>query len=173
MTTTTIGLADLSEATKDYLRNEVTVELVRVTDSVGTGERGVIELVFTNSTRNRGVTLHDVTVHLTVDAPAVLRLSADLPTAWEARRTGSRSDPLLDHDELVEEMFIFFPQDIENTSLDDVLDPGDALRVEVPYEGRRRGTSGVTAHLHGSVTFADLFPRTNGRSPDISIDIVS
>ena len=128
MTTTTISLADLSEATKEYLRNEVTDEVVRVTDEVGVDEDGVISLRFTNADENRGI-------------------------------------------RLVGEMFVFFPQGIDNTALDDVLDPGEVLTLEVPYHGEGRGTTGVTAHLHGSVSTDDLFPRTNGVSPDLSIRI--
>ena len=87
MTTTTISLTDLSEATKEYLRTEVTVEVVRVTDEVGVGEDGVISLRFTNADEDRGIRLHDVTVPLTVDDPDVLSLSARLATALEARAT--------------------------------------------------------------------------------------
>ena len=171
MTTTTISLTDLSEATKEYLRTEVTVEVVRVTDEVGVGEDGVISLRFTNADEDRGIRLHDVTVHLTVDDPNVLSLSARLASALEARATGSRSDDLLDDDALVGEMFVFFPPSGDNTAFDDLLDPGESLALEVPYHGERRGTSGVTAHLHGSVSTEDLFPRTNGVSPDLSIRI--
>jgi hypothetical protein len=102
----------------------------------------------------------------------VLTLSARLATALEARATGDRDDAELADDALVGEMFVFFfPQGIDNTTLDDVLDPGETLTLEVPYHGEGRGTTGVTAHLHGSVSTTDLFPRTNGVSPERSIRI--
>lgn len=165
------ALVDLPQATKDYLRTEVTVEVVRVTEEVGVNEDGIISLRFTNSTEDRGIRLHDVTVHLKVDDPDVLTLSARLATLLEARETGSRSDDRLDPDDLVGEMFVFFPQASLGFELNDVLEPGERLEVEVPYHGEARGTSGVMAHLHGTVSTDDLFPRTNGAAPELSIRI--
>lgn len=171
MTTTTISLADLSQTTKDYLRNEVAVEVVRVTSEVAVGEDGVISLRFTNADEDRGIRLHDVTVHLKVDDPDVLTLSARVGTLLEARESGDRDAPRLDSDDLVPEMFVFFPPASTGISLNDVLDPGESLELEVPYHGEGRGRTDVVAHLHGSVSTDDLFPRTNGAAPDLSIRV--
>ena len=167
----TLALVDLPQATEDYLRTEVAVEVVRVTEEVAVDEDGVISLRFTNSTEDRGIRLHDVTVHLKVDDPSVLSLSARLATLLEARETGSRSGDRLDPDDLVGEMFVFFPQASLGFELNDILEPGERLELEVSYRGEKRGTSGVTAHLHGTVSPEDLFPRTHGATPELSITI--
>ena len=76
MTTTTISLADLSGATADYLRSEVEVRITDVTRNLGRGDDGTFTVRLVNADRPRGIRLTDVTVHLQVDSPAVILLSA-------------------------------------------------------------------------------------------------
>ena len=93
MTTTTISLGDLSGSTAEYLRNEVEVRITDVTRNLGRGDDGTFTVRLLNADRPRGVRLTDVTVHLQVDSPAVILLSARVPTVLEARATGDRDDP--------------------------------------------------------------------------------
>ena len=85
-----------------------------------------------------------------------------MPTLLEARATGDRDDPRLPSDAQVGEMFVFFPQVSTGFEPNDVLEPGEAIEFEVGYHGESAGTTDITAHLHASFSFADLFPRTNG-----------
>jgi hypothetical protein len=171
MTTTTLSLADLAQATGDYLRTEVAVQINEVTRNLGRGDDGTFTVHVTNAAAPRGVRLHDVTVHLEVDSPSVIRLSAAVSTVLEARATGDRDDPRLPSDAQVGEMFVFFPPESLGLSISDVLDPGQELQFEITYHGQGAGTTDITAHLHASVEFADVFPRTNGATVEKSVTI--
>ena len=171
MTTTTISLADLSGSTAEYLRNEVEVRITDVTRNLGRGDDGTFTVRLLNADRPRGVRLTDVTVHLQVDSPAVILLSARVPTVLEARATGDRDDPRLPSDAPVGEMFVFFPQVSTGFEPNDVLEPGEVIEFEVGYHGESAGTTDITAHLHASFALADLFPRTNGTTVEKSVTI--
>ena len=110
-------------------------------------------------------------VDLEVDSPAVILLSARVPTVLEARATGDRDDPRLPSDAQVGEMFVFFPQVSTGFEPNDVLEPGEAIEFEVGYHGESAGTTDITAHLHASFSFSDLFPRTNGTTVEKSVTI--
>jgi len=171
MTTTTISLADLSGATAEYLRTEVEVRINQVTRNLERGDEGTFTVRLVNADRPRGIRLEDVTVHLQVDSPAVILLSARVATLFEARATGDRSDPRLPSDALVGEMFVFFPQITTGFEPNDVLEPGEAIEFEGGYHGEGAGTTDITAHLHASFSFDNLFPRTNGTSVEKSVTI--
>ena len=171
MTTATISLTDLSGATADYLRTEVEVRIGDVTRNLGRGDDGTFTVRVKNADAPRGIRLTDVTVHLQVDSPAVVLLSARVPTLLEARATGDRDDPRLPSDAEVGEMFVFFPQVSTGFEPNDVLDPGEAIEFEIGYHGESAGTTDITAHLHASFSFTDLFPRTNGTTVEKSVTI--
>jgi len=171
MSTTTISLADLSEATAAYLREEVTVAIGRVTSNVEADEEGTFTVRVTNADQPRGFRLHDVTVHLQVASPAVLQLDAFVATLFETRATGDRDDPRLPSDARVGEMFVFFSPDSTGFEPSDVLEPGEVNEFEVTYHGIRAGTTDITAHVHASFSTADLFPRTLGSSVEESVTI--
>ncbi len=171
MTTATISLTDLAGATADYLRTEVEVRINQVTRNLGRGDDGTFTVRLVNAARPRGISLQDVTVHLQVDSPAVITLSAAVATTLEARATGDRADPRLPSDALVGEMFVFFPQASSGLEPNDVLEPGEAIEFEVGYHGEGAGTTDITAHLHASFSLADLFPRTNGTTVEKSVTI--
>ncbi len=171
MTTSTISLVDLSGATADYLRTEVEVRINEVTRNLERGDDGTFTVRLVNADRPRGIRLTDVTVHLQVDSPAVVLLSARVSTLFEARATGDRDDPRLPSDALVGEMFVFFPPVSSGFEPNDVLEPGEAIEFEVGYHGEGAGTTDITAHLHASFSFSDLFPRTNGTTVEKSVTI--
>jgi hypothetical protein len=171
MTTTTISLADLSGSTAEYLRTEVEVRITDVTRNLGRGDDGTFTVRLLNADRPRGIRLTDVTVHLQVDSPAVILLSARVATVLEARASGDRDDPRLPSDALVGEMFVLFPHASTGFEPNDVLEPGEVIEFEVGYHGESAGTTDITAHLHASFALADLFPRTNGPTVEKSVTI--
>lgn len=162
MTTTTISLADLNQLTGDYLRNEVEVWIGVITENVQKNEEGTFTVRITNSTEARGVRLHDVTVHLEVATAAVVGLDPTVGTLYETRATGSRSDPRLPSGDLVDAMYVFFPDASAGLDLSDVIEPGEVVEFQVTFGGERAGRTDVTAHVHASVSVDDLFPRTRG-----------
>lgn len=171
--TTTISLTDLSEATKEYLDHEVTVEIGRITDTVETGEEGTFTVRVTNAGERRGIRLHDVTVHLTVARGAICKLDPFVATLLETRGGGSRSDPRLPLNTDVTEMYVFFPEDSTGLEPTDVLEPGEVIEFQVTYRGgERAGTTDLTAHVHASIRLEELFPRTRGRDADAEIEIL-
>ena len=171
MTTSTITLSDLSQLTSDYLRREVEVGIGLITTNVQKNEEGTFTVRVTNSDEVRGIRLHDVTVHLQVSAGAVIGLDPFVGTLFEARATGSRSDPRLPSGDQVDEMFVFPAPDSAGLDLDDVLEPGELLEFQVTYVGERVGDTDVTAHVHASFSLDDLFPRTRGADATGSITI--
>jgi hypothetical protein len=172
MTTTALSLVDLSRATQAYLRDEVTVQIGRITGNVETDEEGTFTVRVTNADEPRGIRLHDVTVHLTVKRDSVLTLDPFVATLLETRATGDRSDPRLPTDETVGEMFVFFPQDSIGLEPTDVLEPGEVIEFEVTYHGEGAGTTDITAHIHAQFSVTDLFPRSNGSTVEASVTVL-
>jgi hypothetical protein len=171
MTTTTISLADLSQATADYLRTEVLVEIGRITTNVETDEEGTFTVRVTNADSERGIRLHDVTVHLVVRPPSVVELDPFVATVLETRATGDRDDPRLPLGTTVTEMFVFFPQDSTGLEPSDELEPGEVIEFEVTFHGERAGTTAITAHAHATVLATDLFPRGNSATFERSVTV--
>lgn len=167
----TLSLTQFREATRNYLDNEVEVEIVDVTTGVIRGGDGVFTVRVTNSTAERGVRLHDVTVHLELRAGGEIRLQPPTsPANLEARDGGSRSDRELSPNEQVNEMFVFFPQ-APVSPQDDVLDPGESVDFEGRYHAQTAGTTAIKAHVHASIHPEDLFPRSNGDSTRVQVTI--
>lgn len=157
----TLSLTQFREATRNYLDNEVEVEIVDVTTGVIRGGDGVFTVRVTNSTAERGVRLHDVTVHLELRAGGEIRLQPPTsPANLEARDGGSRSDRELSPNEQVNEMFVFFPQ-APLSPQDDVLDPGES----VDFEGRAATTPRLPAPRRSRRTCTPLsIPRIYSRA---------
>lgn len=163
MTTSTSTLSDLTELTSHYLQTEVEVRVADVTRNLNPRAEGTYTVKVRNADAPRGIRLHDVTVHIKASSD-VAQLSANAPTMLETRAGGSRSEPLLPDDALVQELYVFFPDVSTGVEPNDVLEPGEELAFDMPYRANRRGTAQITAHVHASFLTTDLFPRTNGPS---------
>ena len=68
-------------------------------------------------------------------------------------------------------MFVFFPHTSTGFEPNDVLEAGEEIEFEVGYHGESGGTTDITAHVHASFSYADLFPRTNGTTVEKSVTI--
>ena len=171
MTTSTITLSDLSQLTRDYLRQEVEVRISGVTRNLERLEEGTFDVTITNAAAPQGIRLHEVVLHLQVDSAAVLKLSTSMSPLFQPRATGSRGAPVLPGNTLVDEMYIFFQPAGGGFTPDDLLDPGEAIELEVRFRGEGAGTTDITAHIHATITPDDLFPRSQGTTAEKSVTI--
>lgn len=150
-------LSDLPELTSDYL-HAIEVVVDRVTDDLVAGQEGT----FTVRVTNGSIRLTGWTLHLESANPDVaLIVAGDVTPLIVFRESGDSSAPPVPRGSEHDNVFVFFqgpPGDVT----DSVLDPDEVCEFRFTYKAIGRGKGSITAHLHGTVDVASLFPRGRG-----------
>lgn len=169
-----LRLSDLKNATNAYLNDQVEVTIGRVTDNVETGEEGTFTVRWSNPAEPDGVRLTGVTLHLVADPGGVAKFKVPGAAHLQPRLVNDFDAPRPASNSLTNELFIFLPGPIPGTNLgpiDSILEVGETGEIELEYEGVSRGRTTFRAHVHATVAYEDLFPRSAGENGTADVRI--
>lgn len=152
----TIALTDIASAIDDYLKNEVTIDITKVTTNVEKNEEGSFTLTVTNAAAPTGVKLTGLALHMTVDDPNVMDILGkdDAAGIHTSRQNAGPNSPVVVNGDAAPngEMCVFFNGNFG------VLDVGKSATVEIEYRGKSAGTTTLKVHPHGTFDENTLFP---------------
>jgi len=166
----TIALSDLPAAVREYLDNEVTVEIGKLTTGLQPGESGSFTVRVSNAGVPTGIRLVDLKYHLTSSNEDILELEVPGSSLFVTRATTNPNDPELPRGDLVTEMVVFPPPDL--AEFGSSLDVGHVREIEFTYRGAGAGPGQIRCHLHASIDESTLFPgnvRTKVDHIDVAI----
>lgn len=162
-----LELADLPELTSNYLHS-VEVVVSRVTGNLVAGQEGT----FTVQVTNGPVRLTGWTLHLESTDPAVARVLADSRAVFTFRTEGNTSSPEVESGTDHASLFVFFLDENDAFEPDSALEPDEVHEFIFNYKAIGRGRGTFTAHLHGTVDVASLFPRGRGTNGEANVRVL-
>ena len=160
-------LADLPELTSDYLHS-VEVVVDRVTGSLVGGQEGTFSVRITNGP----IRLTGWTLHLESTNPDVAKVLADSRAVFTFRTGGSSSSPEAAAGTDHESLYVFFLDESDTFEPDSVLEPDEVHDFIFDYKAIGRGNGTLTAHLHGTVDVASVFPRGRGTDGAATVTVL-
>ncbi|MEP6561731.1 MAG: hypothetical protein ABJD68_11765 [Nakamurella sp.] len=172
--TATTTLADLPAATSAYIHEQVKVKVGAVTEKLQTDEDGTFTIRWTNPPAPDGVRLREVMLHLTVSPESVATIKVPGGAAIAPRLINDINSPRPANDSRVGELFVFL-LDIGDDSnpINSTLAVGETAELEFGYHAEGVGHATLSAHIHATVAFEDLFPRDRGDAGTKSIDVIA
>lgn len=153
-------LADLPQSVHDYVAQQVTVEVTKVTSHLQAGEEGTFTVTVDNALAPTGVRLVNIFYHIVADDPAILQIK--IP---EFTVTGvfNFEDPLhgkaaLKPGDVADAVLVIPTGTTPGNPQNTVLEIGGHHDIELGYVAKAHGTSSIKAHIHADVDLGSLFP---------------
>jgi len=167
----TIALSDLPAAVRDYLDNEVDVEIGKLTSGLQPGESGSFTVRVTNAAAPRGIRLVDLKYHLTTSDEDILQLEVPGSPIFITRASTDPNGPALPRNDFVREMVVFPLGDFADFG--PTLDVGAVQEIEFTYRGTGAGAGKIRCHVHGTIDESTLFPgNVRSKVDQIDADII-